>query len=291
MTNIAHPATDFSTFRSDPEVDAGYNASAAVADAATYAPRWTEQSRRVRETLRSVLDVPYGPTPAETLDIFPAAKASAPVFVFLHGGYWRAFTSKEFSWVAEGLHAAGITTVVVNYALCPAVTIDEIVRQCRSAVAWTIGHIARHGGDPSRVSVGGHSAGGHLTAMCANADWAAEHGLPPHPIKSAMLVSGVYELAPLMRSYLQPQIRLDAGIVERNSPVFAVRRSTTPALVTWGQDESSEFARQSTRMYDAWRAAGNPGELLPLAGLNHFSAIDGFSSPDSALVRWLLQNG
>lgn len=290
MTSATPPAADFSAFRSDAAVDAGYNASAAVADFASYVPRWTAQAARVRETGSAVLDVPYGPSADETLDIFPAARAGSPVFVFLHGGYWRAFTSKEFSWVAGGLHAAGFTTVVVNYALCPAVTIDEITRQCRSAVAWTLRHIARHGGDPSRVAVGGHSAGGHLGAMCLETDWPRDFELPAHPLAAAVLVSGIYEIAPLMRSYLQPQIRLDAGIVERNSPVFSVRPCPTPALFTWGQDETAAFAYQSTRMHDAWRAAGNAGELMPLVGKNHFSAIDGFSSPDSTLVRWLLQH-
>lgn len=289
MTSITPSGADGSGFRSDAEVDAGYNPSAAVADSASYVPRWSAQAARARETMNAVLDVPYGPSADETLDIFPAAKASSPVFVFLHGGYWRAFTSKEFSWVADGLHAAGFTTVVVNYALCPTVTIDEITRQCRSAVAWTLRHIARHGGDPSRVAVGGHSAGGHLGAMCLLTDWSGDFDLPADPLAAALLISGLYEIAPLMRSYLQPQIRLDAGIVERNSPVFSVRRCATPALFTWGGDETSAFAYQSTRMHDAWRAVGNRGELLPLAGMNHFSAIDGFSSPDSALVRWLTQ--
>lgn len=283
------PASAFEGYRSDPAVDAQYNAGAAVPDSARYAPLWAERSRQTRARLDGTLDVAYGPSPAETLDIFPAARPGAPVFVFLHGGYWRAFTSKEWSWVAEGLVAAGCTAVVVNYALCPAVTVDEIVRQCRSAVAWTLRHIGEHGGDPARVGVGGHSAGGHLTAMCLTADWQAFGVEAVDPLRCAVPISGIHDLAPIARSYLQPQVRLDAGMIERNSPMFAVRRCATPALIAWGERESDEFRRQSTELHAAWLAAGNDGELLALPGADHFSAVDGFTSADSTVVRWIVE--
>ena len=177
--------------------------------------------------------------------------------------------------------------MVVNYSLCPKVTIDEISRQARAAVAWTLRHIGEHGGDPSRVAVGGHSAGGHLSAMCLATRWADDYGLPADPLTAAVLVSGIYDIAPLRHSYLQPQIRLDDGIVARNSPLFAVRPCATPALVTWGGDESAEFARQSHDFHAAWQAAGNRSELLAQAGANHFTAVDGFEEPTSPLCRWL----
>jgi arylformamidase len=169
------------------------------------------------------------------------------------------------------------------------VTIDEITRQARAAVAWTLRHIGAHGGDPARVAVGGHSAGGHLTAMCLQARGAEEYGLAADPLAAGLLVSGIYDIEPLRHSYLQPQIRLDDGIVARNSPLFAVRPCRTPILVTWGAEESAEFARQSTSLHDAWQAAGNRSELLAQAGANHFSAIDGFAHPQSPLCRWLQQ--
>jgi arylformamidase len=234
-----------------------------------------------------VADLPYGPTRAETLDIFPAPQPNAPVFIFIHGGYWRAFSSKDFSGVALGLHACGFTTVVVNYALCPTVTIDEIVRQCRSACSWVLRHIADYGGDADRVCVGGHSAGGQLTAMCLQTDWEADYGLPQDPFRAAITVSGVFDLAPLRYSYLQPMIQIDAGVVQRNSPALMVRPCSTPLLVTWGGDESSEFARQSQDYLAAWHTAGNRGEALLQPGANHFSAIHGFESASSLLCQWL----
>lgn len=274
-------------FTSPAQIDAQYGTQQWVADPAGEARHYVERSRLARETLRCTLDVPYGATLDETLDIFPAEQRDAPVFVFLHGGYWRANTSKEFSCVALGLQPLGIATVVVNYSLCPKVTLDEIARQVRAALAWVLRKIDRHGGDPARVAVGGHSAGGHLTAMALQTRWVEEYGLPADPFVAAVPVSGIYDLQPLRYSYLQPLIQLDDGIVLRNSPVHSVRRCATPALITWGGAESDEFRRQSSAFHDAWQAAGNASQLVAQDGAHHFSAIHGFEDPASPLAQWL----
>ena len=277
-------------FTEQSHIDAQYNPSIALSDPSVPGKHFVAQSAIARATLRHTLDVPYGPTVHETLDIFPADQPHAPVFVFIHGGYWRALSSKEFSGVALGLHQRGITTVVVNYDLCPHVTIDEITRQVRAAVAWTLRNIAYHGGDPERVAVGGHSAGGHLSAMCLQTDWARDYGLPKDPLKAALCISGLYDLAPLRFSYLQPMIQLDSGTIERNSPGFMVRPCKTPAWITWGGAETTEFARQSQLFHTAWRAQGNTGDLKAIEGANHFTVIAGFDEPDSALCNWLAQS-
>lgn len=274
-------------FETQAQIDAQYGTQQWVADPAAEARHYALRSRLARESLRSTLDVPFGPTLDETLDIFPAAHPGAPVFVFVHGGYWRANTAKEFSCVALGLVPAGITTVVINYSLCPKVTIDEITRQVRAAIAWVLKNIDRYGGDPARVALGGHSAGGHLTAMALQTAWRADYGLPEDPLAAAVLVSGIYDLAPLRYSYLQPMIQLDDGVIRRQSPLFALRPCRTPALITWGGDESDEFARQSRVYHEAWQAAGNRCELVPVPGANHFGAIHGFEDPSSDTCRWL----
>lgn len=274
-------------FASQAQIDAQYNPSLVLPDASAPGRHYVAQAQRARAQLPCTLDVPYGPTVHETLDIFPAAQANAPVFVFIHGGYWRALSSKEFSGVALGLQPLGITTVVINYALCPFVTIDEITRQARAAVAWTLRNIAQFGGDPTRVAVGGHSAGAHLAAMCLQTRWAQDYGLPQDPLTGAVLVSGLYDLEPLRYSYLQPQIQLDDGTIRRNSPAFSVRPCATPVWMAWGGAETPEFARQSSTLHTAWEAAGNHAELRALPGANHFTAIHGFEDCHSELSRWL----
>ncbi|MGE0315686.1 MAG: alpha/beta hydrolase [Lautropia sp.] len=274
-------------FVSQAEIDAQYDVERSVPDFTRYARHYVEESRLTRHRLRCELDIPYGPTLAETLDIFPAAERHSPVFVFLHGGYWRMLSSKEFSCVATGLNALGITTVVVNYALAPRVSLDEIARQCRAAVAWVLRRIDRHGGDPGRVVVGGHSAGAQLTAMCLQTPWREEYGLNEDPLVGAVLISGLYDLQPLRFSMMQPQIQLDDGVIRRNSPMFSVRRCPTPVLVSWGADEPDEFRRQSDDFLAAWTAAGNRAKRMPQQGCNHFDAIYGFENPKSVLCRWI----
>jgi arylformamidase len=274
-------------FTEQAQIDAEYNPSLKVADPAAEMRHYVDRSRLARKTLPCALDVPYGPTLAETLDVFPADRPGAPVFVFLHGGYWRALSSTDFSCVALGLQPLGITTVVVNYALCPQVSIDEIVRQARASVAWVLRHIGEHGGDASRVAIGGHSAGAHLAAMCLQARWADDYGLPDDPLKAALLVSGLYDLNPLRYSYLQPMIQLDDGIIRRNSPALSMRPCATPVWLAWGGAESAEFERQSRACHDSALALGNPVELSAIEGAHHFDAIHGFEHPDSALARWL----
>ena len=276
-------------FTTQAQIDAQYDVEQSVPDFMVYARHYTEESRLARHRLRCELDLPYGPTRDETLDIFPAAQRDAPVFVFIHGGYWRMLSSKEFSCVALGLQPLGITTVVVNYALAPKVGIDEITRQARAAVAWVLRRIERHGGDPQRVVVGGHSAGGHLGAMCLQTPWADDYGLPEDPLAGAVLVSGLYDLQPLRYSLMQPQLQLDDGVIRRNSPMFSVRACKTPALVTWGADEPDEFRRQSDDFLSAWTAAGNRAKRVPQVGANHFTAIYGFEDPKSLLCQWVAQ--
>jgi len=274
-------------FSQQSEIDAQYNPSAALADSTAPGRHYMAMAEQARSRLPCQLDVPYGATLEETLDIFPAAQADAPVFVFIHGGYWRALSSKTFSGVALGLQARGICTVVINYALCPQVTIDEIVRQTRAALAWTLRNIQHHGGDPKRVAIGGHSAGGHLTAMALQTDWAGDYGLAQDPFVAALPFSGLYDIAPLRYSYLQPAIQLDEGIIRRNSPAFSVRACRTPLWITWGGAETSEFARQSALYHQAWTAAGNQAELHAIAGADHFTVIAGLEDSKSAVCNWL----
>lgn len=274
-------------FETQEQIDAQYDTGIPVADRAAEIRHYAERSAHARATLRCQLRVPYGPTRAETLDIFPADQPGAPVFVFIHGGYWRALAAQDFSCVALGLQRRGITVVVPDYALCPTVTLDEIVRQMRAACAWVLRNIADHGGDPRRVAVGGSSAGGHLAAMCLQTEWERDYGLPQDPFAAALMASGLFDLAPLRFSYLQPKIQLTGDIVRHCSPVHGTRPCTTPILLTWGGLEQPEFARQSLAYRDAWTKAGNLCELLVQPSSHHFNAIHGLEDPLSPMCDWV----
>lgn len=270
-------------FNSQLEIDNAYNPRLRAENLDAALQHYAQQSELTRQTLPYRAAVPYGQTLAETVDIVSARKPGAPVFFYIHGGYWRANAARDFTHMALGAHARDFVTVLVDYALCPAVTLDEIVRQVRAAAAWVLRHIADYGGDPRRIVIGGHSAGGHLGAMLLNTPWREQYGLPDDPFAGAVLVSGLYDIAPLRYSYLQPLIQLDEGIVQRNTPLRLVRRCTTPLLLSWGGREQPSFEHQSKQMHAAWLAAGNTSELAPQPGADHFTAIRGFEDPDSPL--------
>ncbi|MBB6576770.1 arylformamidase [Comamonas odontotermitis] len=284
------PPRLYRDFESQTQIDAAYDPLRPVADPVAARQHFVQRSALARAQLRCELDIAFGATLAETLDIFPApGGAAAPVFIFFHGGYWRANTSKEFSCVAWGPQALGFCTVVVNYALCPQVGIDEIVRQCRASLAWVFRHIEAYGGDPGRVVVGGHSAGGQLGAMCLQTPWARDYGLPDDPLRGALLISGIYDIAPLRYSYLQPLIQLDEGVIVRNSPAFGARSCATPIHLVWGEREQSEFERQSLLMHAAWQAVGNVSGHAALPGCDHFSVLHGLEDPQSDLCQQLVR--
>jgi arylformamidase len=182
-----------------------------------------------------------------------------------------------------------VATVVVNYALCPEVTIDEIVRQVRAAVAWTYGNAASFGGDREHIHVAGHSAGGHLTAMLLETDWEDVYGLPGDIVKGACVISGLFDLAPFPYTFLQPKLQLTWDQVLRNSPILHLPEWSPPLLVTYGEDEPSELRRQSEDFFTAWKEKGLPGGLLPLPGKNHYDVIDGFLDAESPLCSAILR--
>ncbi|MBA2442732.1 MAG: alpha/beta hydrolase [Rubrobacter sp.] len=278
-------------FETQEELDAQYNLAAATPGSAVWVEFYEEQSRLVREELDCELGVSFGPTLDEHLDIFPAPGSSpGPVLVFIHGGYWHRFTSREFGLVARGPVSAGVTTVVTNYALCPKVTVEEILRQSRAAVAWVYRNAESFGGDRERIYVSGHSAGGHLTAMLLGTDWEGEYGLPAVTIRGGCAISGLFDLAPLRYTYMQPKVQLTPGQVARNSPILNLPPSASPLLVTYGGEETPELRRQSEDFLAAWTAAGLDGEYLPQPDKDHFSAIDGFLDRESPLLTGILRH-
>jgi arylformamidase len=270
--------------RTDPDwLDAQYNNRARVPGHADIFSGWTESSALARERLRGRLDIAYGGEPGETLDLFPAARADAPVLVFVHGGYWRSLDKRDFSFVAPAFNEAGAMVVVVNYALCPAVTIETIALQMTRALAWVWRHAAEHGGDPSRIAVAGHSAGGHLAAMLLSCRW-REVGddLPPNLLPGALSISGLFDLEPVrLTPFLQVDLQLTPASVKRLSPAFFPRpRGTLYAVV--GLEESDEFLRQNQLIRDQWGPTSVPVcETIP--DCNHFDVLRGLVEPGARL--------
>jgi arylformamidase len=259
-------------------LDAQYDNRAAVPEHVQHAARWRLESAAVVRELRHRLDLPYGPSAAETVDVFPAGRgAASPVQVYFHGGYWMSRDKADFRFLARAFVPAGAACVLVNYALVPTVNMDELVNQCRTALAWTWRNAASFGADPERIFISGHSAGGHLVAMMMATDWPAfDADLPPDLITGACAISGLYDLEPIPLCYLNETLNLSPGEAKRNSPMRLTPRSSAPLLLAYGDLESAEFKRQSVELHGAWRDRGVPCELRECRRVNHFTILDEF---------------
>lgn len=263
-----------------------------VPEFALHIERWRQTSAQTRARLACHLDLPFMADGALTLDVFPAARAGAPVLVFLHGGYWRTLDKADFSFVAAPFVAAGAMVVVPNYGLCPAVTVDTIALQVAHALAWVHRHAVRHGGDARRTVVAGHSAGGHLAAMllACNGRLLAPD-LPARLTRRAVSISGFYDLAPVAATpSLQADLRLTPEVVNRASPARFAAPAGARLCSVVGALESEEFRRHNRLIRERWGARVVP-VCEELAGRDHFSVLDELVDPQAVLhrrvVEWL----
>ena len=272
-------------------LDLQYNNRARIPEHPQIFERWAADSARVRQQASRRLDVRYGDGLNETLDIFPTTAHQAPVLVFIHGGWWRALDKSDFSFVAPAFTRGGALVMVPSHALCPAVSIEQISLQMVKALAWVWRHAALYGGDPDRIVLAGHSAGGHLAAMllsCAWKAWAPD--LPSDLVRSALAISGVFDLEPVQQTpFLQDDLRLGRDAVPRLSPAWFPAPQARRLLACAGALESEEFLRQNQAIRAAWG-----GDVVPVCetvpGRNHLDVLDTLVEPGQRLhaLAWEL---
>jgi arylformamidase len=270
-------------------LDANYNLRAAVPEHPVWFERYAATSAAFRARWPGRLDLSYGDSPRQAIDLFlPQDPQSSPppLLAFIHGGYWQAFGPKDFSFVAERLVEAGAAVALVGYDLAPAVDMDTIVSQVRHAIAWLHRNADAQGLDAERICLAGHSAGGHLSAMALATDWTAL-GLPADLIKGVCAISGVFDLEPIRLCYLNEVLRLDPEQARRNSPVLLPPQTRCPVMVTVGKRETEAFHRQSSTYADALRRANLARDLMVQPGLDHFAIIMAMTDSDNPAVRWI----
>jgi len=247
--------------------------------------RWERDSERARASLDCYLDVPYGTSEAETLDIFRAQGESRATLMFIHGGYWRSLDKKRFSFIAPAFAKSGVSVAIPNYALCPAVKVEDIVMQIVQACAWLHRNCVNFGAPSNRLYLCGHSAGGHLAAMMLCCAWPAYSAdLPRKVVSAALSISGLYDLTEIVKV---PSVNCDVRLTEKSalkvSPAFMPPPADAPLFTAVGGDENEGFHIQNRLIAERWREAVRAD--FPCPGANHFTVLDQLCAPESNLFR------
>lgn len=275
-----------------------YNARAAIPDHPYVFTRWVRESAQVRRSSAALLDLAYGESAGERLDLFPARTGGAPLLVFIHGGWWRSLDKSDFSFIAPAYLRAGFNVALTNYTLAPEASIEQIVRQQTRALIWLYRHADQYDFDCDRLFVAGHSAGAHLAAMMLASAWpqldlaaagepAAEppinEPLPADMLKAGILLSGVYDLQPLTQApFVNIDLQLTPSRARLLSPA-ALAAPATPFITAVGGLESDEFKRQTALLGQSWNRGHRADIALPDA--NHLTICDAFATPGDPLFE------
>jgi arylformamidase len=258
-------------------LDAAYDNTSAVKDSQQYRARWWDKSAAIRAEPGARLDLRYGARPRATLDYFPA-QTNAPLFVFIHGGYWQRNEKERFSFVSRGPRAHGINVAVPGYTLGPDARLTEIVDEIGQALTFLAEHSGELGFDRGQILVGGWSAGGHLAAAVAG-----------HPaVAGSMPISGIFDLEPIALGALNDKLSLSSEEIEKLSPLRNLPSRAVPLELYVGADELPELRRQSQNYFEALRAKDLPASLTFLPGHHHFSILGELARPEGALTQALL---
>ena len=267
---------------SDADLNDQYKIESRVEDPEGIQARYAAMSVAAAELPGARLDVAYGTGARQRLDVFAPPQGPAPALMFFHGGYWRAGSKESRRFPAAAWREHGVAWVPVGYRLAPATTLDRIVEDARAALVWLYRNGLEVGCDPGRIHVAGNSAGGHLVGMLAADGWQEAAGVPRDILRSAVAVSGLFDLSPLRRTFVNEWLHLDRESAERNSPIRFPVRANLPVLLAWGDRESAAFRQQSL---DYGQRCGGRVRSMECDGADHFSVIGELADPGSALFQ------
>lgn len=270
------------------ELDKAYDQRNWAPNSQEVIARYTADSAAVRKKYPPKT-ASYGKSQAETLDIFaPADAKGLPVMVFIHGGAWRALGKDDSAAAATTFVENKCLYVALNFANIPAVQLPEMAAQCRSALLWVHTHIEKFGGDPSRIFLSGHSSGGHLCGVMLMTDWGSLGG-PADLLKGGVVMSGMYELYPVLMSARSSYVKVSSADVVALSPMRHLDRLNCSVIVVNGDKESPEFQRHSKEFATALAGMGRLAGRFVLADKNHFEVPEEVNSADSSLSKAILK--
>jgi len=268
-----------------------YSPSSCIEDINVYISQYIDLSAQAREICAGKIhrDVCYGAGKRENMDIFsPATKAPLPVHVFIHGGYWQELSKDESSFAAPNFLDHDIIFIALDYCLAPEASLSEITDQARRGMMWIYDNIDHYGGDKQNITLSGSSAGGHLVAEILSSNWAA-FGHKQCPFKGGTAISGVYDLSPLIHTDINEPLFLTQESAKAASPLFHIPDQACEMIFCYGENETSEFKRQSRDYHKTWQDKGLKSSLFEMAGFNHFDAPLELANPHSPLFKAVLK--
>lgn len=251
------------------------------------------ESERAKQLVDCELAIPYGQKPKQKIDMFGSKSLpkDAPVLVYIHGGYWQLLEREKSSYMAPCLVNAGAVVIPVGYEYAPEARMDEIVSQVKEAVSFIIKWAYRRG---SRgVYLCGHSAGGHLAAMMLAVDWMVECNLTFDIVKGAILISGVYDLRPILYTTVNDQVQMNGKSAWENSPcrhVEAIAHLSRHRniLIAIAEFDSPAFIKQSQQFEKALDTRGLSTHFVELKGLDHFNIVENLRFKEDPLLHEIL---
>lgn len=272
-------------------LDQQYSPSSCIDDIMVYINQYIIQSQFAYDTLRDLCfkNVQYAQEKRAVLDIFvPKGQGPFPVHVFIHGGYWQELSVNESTFAAPNFIDHEIIFIALDYTLAPDATLFRIVEQVQEGFLWILNNIEKYNGEKGNITLSGSSAGGHLVAEILAIDW-KKFGYQFCPVKGACEVSGVFDLRPLARTYVNDPLGLSESDAIALSPQFHIPESSCPVIFSYGEIETDEFKRQTQDYMEAWNKAGHISQYIDMPAFNHFDIILELNNKHSPLFKAVLK--
>ena len=277
----------------DPILEEGYNVRLLVDDFDSLINTWFQRSEQFRSVVDNSVNCQYDIGEKNKIDLFRCGKTNAPLYVFVHGGYWQRGDKSIYSFVAESFVRSGIDVALIGYHLCPESSMTGIVNQIRTALIWLWRNAHNYDISKDRINISGHSAGGHITGMILATDWKIiSADLPNDLVKTGIPISGIYQLEPLRKTTIADALGLDDAESMALSPHFFEPTTKAPILVTLGGSETSEFHWQTDQFVEKWKLNEAPLEYHAEPEVDHFGVVERLASKESQIFKkissWLL---
>jgi arylformamidase len=253
------------------QLEQAYNPSSMIGgNYQPYIEQYILQSEAARDENLVTEDISIGDDTGLSLDLYHRAGASAPLHLFIHGGYWQELSSKESAVMVNPLLNLGINVAVLNYTLAPAASLDQMIKQCHDALDYIVTNGKSLGVDPANISISGHSAGAQLLMMMLHQ---FQDAAVISKIRLAVLLSGIYDLEPICHTSINDSLNLSVAQAKQLSPMHCETAELPPIMVAVAEHDTKEFRRQARDYHSKLVAQGQSPRFLELSGLNHFDII------------------